>query len=139
LAQKSKRLANKRETQQRDTNIYDVLIKLIDETYALINSGNIIGIIAIIVLFILYKLPPENIDAHVKSIVSLLSSDKYYIIPLGGLLAFSVSINIYQRNVYKLEIKRLVEDRSALMHGKEKGELTTLQQHHSSNFNIENT
>ncbi|MCG6551569.1 MAG: hypothetical protein L7F77_04525 [Candidatus Magnetominusculus sp. LBB02] len=139
MGEESKKSAKKRKTQGKNTNMYDFLINLTDKTYDLINSGNIIGIAVVILLFILYKLSSDSINEHVRAMIALLASEKFYMIPLFMLLLFSVSINIYQRKIYKLEIKRLTDLRSTIIHGRETGELTTLQEHTSIDFNIEET
>lgn len=120
--------------QPQPTNIYDVLINLTNKIYDIVNSGNIIGIIAVIFLLIIWKLPPEYINAHLSTIISLFTAEKYYIIPMGSVLSFSVFINFYQRSTYREEIKRLTENRKTLVHGKENGTLKELPDHVSSQY-----
>lgn len=114
--------------------MYDVLINLTNRTYDVLNSGNIFGIIAAIILFIIWKLPPEDINAHVTALLRFFTAEKYYFFPLCGLLSFSVYINFYQRRSYREEIKRHVELRRLLIHGKERGELQELPDHISSKY-----
>ncbi len=53
---------------------------------------------------------------------------------MGGVLSFSVYINFYQKKTYREEIKRHVELRRSLIHGKESGELHELSDHMSSKY-----
>lgn len=135
--------STKRETQkEHPTNVFDVFIHALDIAYGLISSGNIIGLIVLFVLglafFVVYKLPAEYINSHLINLFLLLSNEKYYFIPLSGALLFSVTINIIQKKIYKNEVKRLTDNRSELIHGKEKGEMNQLKKHISSDFDITN-
>jgi len=122
---------------QSKTNINDVFIRLIDAIYDVINSGNIIGIIVVIFFVIIYKLPAENVNEHIKSVINLFTTEKYYIIPLSITLVVSVTVNIYQKKIYQTEIKRLSEIRKFLMHGLENKTLKVLEEHHPSDYKID--
>lgn len=84
-------------------------------------------------------MPPEDLGKQVTIVMVMLANERYYFFPLVVLLLFSVSINFYQRKVYKLEIKRLAEVRKALMHGLSSKEMRPLEKHYSSEYDIEET
>ena len=64
----------------------------------------------------------------------VISAEKYYLVPLTIALTVSLWGNLYQRNKYQGEIKRLTEIRKRLMHGLEKKELKEIKEHKTSNF-----
>ena len=114
-------------------NIYDVLIRLINAVYNLVNSGNIVGVILLYfcvqVFYITQKLSPADLDKYISMIFA---ADYFYIVPLGGALAISIIANFYQARVYKAHIGVLVETRRELMHGLQSGDLQRLKRHTSS-------
>jgi hypothetical protein len=103
----SKKDKEEKDALKKQTNTYDVLIRLIDRTYDILNSGNIIGIIAVIVLLVIWRLPPEQLGKQVETAMNMFTHERFYFVPLLGSLVFSIGINFYQRKIYKLEIKRL--------------------------------
>ena len=118
------------------TNYNDVLIKLIDSVYNLINSGNIVGVILLFFCFQVYyittKLSGEMLDNYLKNVFSI---DFFYFLPLCVALSFSVFVNFYQKKVYKAHINELIETRNRLIHGLKTGELQALKKHNSSGIN----
>jgi hypothetical protein len=119
---------------RRETNMSDVLINLTNRTYDIVNSGNIIGVLAVMLLFIIWKLPAQDINTHVTTLLNFFTNERYYFFPMGGVLSFSVYINFYQKKTHREEIKRHVELRRALIHGRESGELHELPDHVSSKY-----
>lgn len=89
------------------------------------------------VTYVTYKLPPENINAFILMFSKLLTSEKFYIIPGSILLLVSFGANVFQHYYYTKEIKRLVSIRKVLVHGIKAGEMETLPEHSSSEFNID--
>lgn len=122
-----------------ETNIYDVFIRFLDLSYDLIKSGNIIGVIFLIfanvIAILSWKLPPEHISPILFKVFSFFESERYYLFPMTFVLALSLAGNIYQRIVYKREINRLVEYRSAFMHGTSKKGMKKIK-HMSSKFEL---
>lgn len=116
-----------------NANFNDVLIRLINAVYNLINSGNIVGVILLYfcvqVFYITQKLSPADLD---KYIGKLFAYDYFYVLPLGGALVISVIANFYQARVYKKHIAVLVETRRELIHGLQSGDLQRLKRHTSS-------
>ncbi len=114
-------------------NLNDVLIRLIDAVYNLVNSGNIVGIILLYfcvqVFYITQKLSAEALDAHLGKIFAL---DYFYVFPLGGALVLSLAANFYQARVYKRHINTLVNTRKELIHGLQTGDLKRLERHTTS-------
>jgi hypothetical protein len=118
----------------RETNTADVLINLTNKMYDLVNSGNIIGVFLILLLLIVWKLPPQDINSHVTTAMNFFTAEKYYFFPMGGVLSFSVYINFFQKKTYRAEIKRHVELRRELIHGLKSGKLHELPDHTSSKY-----
>ncbi|WP_139173247.1 hypothetical protein [Marinobacter mobilis] len=118
---------------RQGTNLNDVLIRLIDAVYNLVNSGNIVGVILLYfcvqIFYITQKLSAAALDKYLEA---LLSSDYFYIFPLSGALAISLAANVYQSKVYKRHIAILVETRKELIHGLHSGDLKTLKRHTTS-------
>ena len=119
--------------QSRGANFNDVLIKLIDSVYNLVNSGNIVGVILLYfcvqVFFITNKLTEDALDKYIGKIFAF---DYFYIFPLGVALGVSLIANFYQAKVYRRHIETLVETRKELIHGLQAGELKQLKKHASS-------
>lgn len=115
------------------TNLFDVLIKLIDAVYNLVNGGNIVGVILLYfcvqVFYITQKLSAEALDKYLGKIFAL---EYFYVIPLGLALAISLVANFYQAKVYKRHIEMLVQTRKELIHGLQTGELKRLTRHTTS-------
>lgn len=132
---KKRKKAVDKSTRSHLTNKYDFLINLTDALYDTINSGNIIGIIAVIILLIIWKLPPENINTHVTTLTMFITREKYYFVPMGILSCFTVYIIFYQRKIHKEEMRRHADLRFRLIHGRENGELQPLKEHKSSKYN----
>lgn len=133
----------KRATQQKSsgaTNINDVLIKVVESLYNLLNNGNIFGFIVLAfvlqIFYLTYKMPVDILNVYIINLFTYINSEKYYLLPLGIALSFSVTINIIQPKLYKKEIKRLSEERQELMHGRKTGKLKVLSKHTSSKFDI---
>lgn len=120
-----------------ETNKYDVMIRFIDKSYNLLNSGNFIGIIIaaiiILVLYLAHRCSDGFIEASLKSIFDSVHFPSLLVVfPLVA----SVGANYIQHKVYIAEIKRLTQIRKELMHGHEHGSLNKLDNHTSSNFNL---
>lgn len=111
----------------------DVLIRLIDAAYNLVNSGNIVGVILLYfcaqVFYITQKLSADALD---KYLGKLFATDYFYIYPLGGALALSLAANFLQARIYRRHIEILVQTRKELIHGLQTGELKTLKNHGTS-------
>lgn len=128
-------MAKKKNTPRpkQGANLYDVLIKLIDAVYNLINSGNVVGVILLYccvqVFYITQKLSEESLDKYLGKVFAL---DYFYVVPLGGALAISLAANFYQAKVYRRHIEILVETRQALIHGLRVGDLKHLERHTTS-------
>jgi hypothetical protein len=126
---KKKNVAKRRQ----NTNFNDVLIRLIDAVYNLVNSGNIVGVILLYfcvqMFYITQKLSSASLDKYLEALFSI---DYFYVIPLGGALAISVAANFYQAKVYKGHIQALVEVRRELIHGIKSGDLKELKRHTTS-------
>ena len=118
---------------KQGANLYDVLIKLIDAVYNLVNSGNIVGIILLYfcvqVFYITQKLSAEALDTYLGKIFSL---DYFYLFPLGGALTLSLAANFFQARVYRRHVETLVETRKELIHGLQTGDLKRLERHITS-------
>lgn len=130
----------KRELPERAPNIYDLLMRITDAAYDLINNGNILGLLSfgslVFVFFLAHKTPSPDTGKICLEIISLMKTDRFYIFPLGTFLAISFVVNIAQKIVYTAEIKRLTEQRSKLIHGTESGELKPLDDHTPSGFDL---
>lgn len=133
---------NKSENAQsgRRTNGWDACIKLIDALYNLANSGNIIGLmlfgVIVLTFFIIHKLSPDQLNGHLLFMSNILRHEKYYIFPLSTALAFSIVVICVQHRILKKEISRLTEERSQLMHGILSGKLKPIENHQSSEFDL---
>ncbi len=119
--------------QKHQTNFNDVLIKLIDAVYNLVNSGNIVGVILLYfcvqVFYITQKLSAESLDKYLGHFFAI---DFFYLFPLVGLLIISVVTNVIQARVYRRHINSLVETRKELIHGLQSGEMKRLNRHTTS-------
>ncbi|SHN66920.1 hypothetical protein [Desulfovibrio litoralis] len=114
----------------------DVAMVLVRGVLQLINSGNIIGlIIAGFVFdlgFISYKLTPEDSGRVLLTFIDILKFDNlsYILMPAVFVLYFLWSKR--EKNYLKKELKRLAEERTALMLGLKDGTLKPLKQHYPS-------
>lgn len=115
------------------TNFNDVLVKLIDSVYNLVNSGNIVGVILLYfcvqVFYITKKLSAEALDNYIGKVFAI---DYFYLFPLSFALGISLIANIYQAKVYRRHIEVLVTTRKELIHGLQMGEMKKLKKHVSS-------
>lgn len=134
---------------QQGANFNDVLIKGLDVFHDLINSGNIFGFFALIILIIVLalslRLPSESLDSYLRNsttvFIQFLQKEKFYLIPLLALLAVSLKANYSQHKHnqrLRKEISRLAEQRKEIMHGLKQGTMKTLPDHHSSDFELDN-
>jgi hypothetical protein len=125
---------------KKGANFNDVLIKLIDSVYNLVNSGNIVGVILLYfcvqVFYITQKLSEEALDKYLSQIFSY---ELFYVIPLGGALAISLLANYYQRKVYSTHIGILIQTRKELIHGITSGEMHELKSHNTSGIDLGET
>lgn len=119
----------------------DVAIRLIDVIYELLQARNIIGytlfVFTIILFIVAARSPQGSINAAssgLHSVGSFLSSEKFYIFPLGAALAFSVATNCIQHKVYRGHINDLTQHRKFLVHGLQSGKLKPLKDHNSSGY-----
>ena len=129
-----KRRATK--TTVHPTNVWDAVINFTNIAYDLVNSGNIWGLLLLLVFgivgFTIFNLPAEDVSPLVKLLIQpfFKTGTPYYVLLAG--LGFSVYANVLQRVTYKKEIKRLTDIRKTLVHGKETGALKELENHTSS-------
>lgn len=118
---------------EKSTNFNDVLVKLIDSVYNLVNSGNIVGVILLYfcfqVFYITQKLSTEALDKYLERIFSL---DYFYLYPMGAALSLSLVANYYQAKVYRRHIEVLVETRKELIHGLTSGSMKNISNHTTS-------
>lgn len=125
----------------KEYNYADVCIRMIDALYDLAQTGNLVGLILFAVVlwvfFVTYKLPPEAIQRGFGFLGDFLSSERYYIFPLGGALSFSVFVNFYQARIYRSHINDLTDHRKVLVHGLDSGLLQPLRRHSTTSFDIE--
>lgn len=118
----------------------DVFIRLIDAVYDLAQTGNLIALILLAVLgylfYVTYRLESGAIEAAMWGLGSFLSSEKYYFLPMGLALLISLAANIVQAKVYRSHIQELTEHRKMLVHGLTTGDLSPLQNHTTSRFDV---
>jgi hypothetical protein len=130
VAKRKKGVMQKQNTPHKGANFNDVLIKLVDAIYNLVNSGNIAGVILLFLCYqtwyITSKLSADSLDKFITNIFSL---KFYYLIPLVVALSISVSINFFQRAIYKRRINDLIQTRKELIHGLQSSELQVLKRH----------
>lgn len=123
----------RQKTANNGANLNDVLIKLIDSVYNLINSGNIVGVILLYfcvqVFYITHKLSSEALDKYLTQIISL---EFFYVYPLGAVILISVTANLVQVRVYRRHIESLVQTRQELIYGLQTGDLKPLKRHMTS-------
>lgn len=124
----------------KGTNGWDVLLRIVDLTYSLINSGNIIGagFLGFIywLLLISFRMPAEELSPLVQKCFSILQNVQTGYIVLGTALFVSLLANINMYRTYKSEIKRLTKQRQELIHGLKNGWLKEITTHVSCNTDI---
>jgi len=115
------------------TNFNDVLVKLIDAVYNLVNTGNIVGVLLLYVcvqaFYISQKVSQNVIDDFV---MSLLAIDYFYMLPLMLALLVSMFANYFQHKTYKERIADLITIRHELIHGLSAGDLENIKKHSTS-------
>jgi hypothetical protein len=127
---------NNQHHQYAPTNFYDVLIKLINGFYALLNNGNFIGaVIGFILIWIIFVTDKVSQSFLEKMITQALSHNMFYIIPMGFALCFSLFSNYLQAKIYKAHIKTLTDTRKELIHGLKSGEIKHLKRETTSGIN----
>jgi hypothetical protein len=132
----------KKQEENRQRTNQDVIIHIVDTFYNLINSGNFVGVILLFLVLlsflIVWRLPADILGAHVGIILKIFESDRYYLVVLAPTLLASLAGNFIQRKIYKTEIRRLVYLRKLLMHGRKEDLLNALEEHHPSEYDLEN-
>ena len=125
-----------RKTTPSQPNFNAVLIKLIDVTYNLVNSGNIVGVIILYLcaeaMFITHKVSSEALEGYLTKLFSL---QYFHVLPLGVLLMISLVTNVVQAKYYKGHIKMLTQTRKELIHGLQSGQLKHLKIETTSGIN----
>ncbi len=115
------------------TNFYDVLVKLIDAVYNLVNTGNIVGVILLYfcvqAFYISQKVSQNVVD---RFVISLLGLDYFYMLPLVLALLVSLFANYFQHMTYKARIDDLIAIRHELIHGLSAGDLENIKKHSTS-------
>ena len=121
----------------------DVLIKFIDRAYSLCNSGNFVGVLffgMVVIGFIAAaRLSEEHLNTHIGTMLKMLSSEKYYLFPMNGVIIILVIALYLNHRVYTAEIKRLTSGRSRLVHGLEEKTLRPIKEHRSSGVDLDDT
>lgn len=122
------------------TNIFDVLIRIVDVIYNLLNTGNIIGVFLLFfgfeVFFITQKLTPEKLDSYLSKLFEI---ECFFAYPLILALITSVAANIIQKKTYLKHIDDLKETRDKLIYGLKAGDFKKLKQQHSSGISLKET
>lgn len=135
---KTKRQASQQKP--KGANVNDVVIRALDVFYDLANNGQLFALIflvfACILIIVAFRMPTENLDIYIKQVFLFFQSAQYPVTLLSVCLLFSITINIQQARIYKLEINRLVEQRQDLVHGKNSGTLNVLETHSTSDFQL---
>ena len=128
MARKSKaRSRNKRRPENRSTNIYDVLIRIVDALYNLTNNGNFVGVVILCVLAYVFYVTGKVSQGFLEAtIIEILSNEIFYLFPLGLTLSVSVTANFLQAKYYKSHIRTLTETRKELIHGLNSGQMKHL-------------
>ncbi|WP_277656507.1 hypothetical protein [Seleniivibrio woodruffii] len=132
---------DKKSHPDKQTNFWDFLINFTDKLFELFRSGYLSGAILlaffIIIVILVIKLPSAPLIIFISSFFNFLSEEKFYVFPLCALIFIMIYWCIRQRNEYKKEIKRLQNIRKELMHGLNSGELKTLSNHNSCDFDFD--
>ena len=136
MAKKKNTGKPQQQSDNHPTNVWDAVIAFLNISYDLLNSGNIFGLLLLlmfgVVAISLFKMPDEHIKPFIEFLVSpFFKVGATYYVLFGG-VAFSIYGNVYQRVSYRKEIKRLTDIRKELVHGKKSGELKEIENHTSS-------
>lgn len=125
----------------KPTTNQDVVIHVVDTFYNLINSGNFVGVIFLFIILlsflIAWRIPPDSLSNHVGTLLKIFESDRYYLFVLLPTLVASLIGNFVQKKIYKTEIRRLIYLRKLLMHGRKEEILKALEEHHPSDFDLD--
>ena len=123
----------------KSTNIWDVLLSIVNNIFALLNNGKIFPaiLLAIIVAFlkIIFSMSNEELTSCV---VSFLASDETILVGIGLFALFIISNGIWivlyrnKKKLYLEEIQRLTQNRSELLHGRERSDSPLLNTHTST-------
>ena len=144
MAKQGKRRVRKAPQKQKKqgTNFYDVAIRFIDALYDLAQTGNLIGLILfgfiVWTFYVTSKVSSTALEGFLGGIGNFIVSESFYLLPLTSALIVSVFANFIQARVYRSHIQDLSEHRKNLVHGLNSGDLKTLEEHHSSDFDIKN-
>lgn len=125
---------------KKGANGWDVLLRIIDLTYSLLNSGNIIG--AVILGFIVWllmvtlRMPEGDLSPFVHRLLDILqyanAGNAFLLFALG----VSLVANVLMYKTYKAEIKRLIKTRQELIHGLDTGNFKSIEEHVSCDTDI---
>lgn len=109
----------------KSTNIWDVLLSIVNNIFALLNNGKIFPaiLLAIIIAFlkIIFSMSNEELTSCV---VSFLASDETILVGIGLFALFIISNGIWivlyrnKKKLYLEEIQRLTQYRSELLHAR---------------------
>lgn len=139
---RSKARQNASNQKHVSTTIWDAIIRFLDLLNDLFKTGNIYGVfillLFLIVVIILTKQTSDQNHHYILLILNIFSQEKFYLIPIVFLQSFSIAVIVYQYRTYKKEICRLTALRQKLIHGIADGTLQALENHASSNFDLEN-
>ncbi|MDX9963547.1 hypothetical protein [Desulfobacter postgatei] len=126
--------------QEKETNGWDVLLRVVDLTYSLLNSGNIIGAILLGFIFwllmVTFRMPEGDLSPFIHRILDILQHASTGNIILISALGVSLISNRLTYKTYKAEIKRLIELRYNLIHGLDNGSLKSIENHTSCDTDI---
>lgn len=128
------RVIDEREHSEKSTtNVWDFGIEVVRTFRILVSSGQTWTAFAFLLLIGFYFKIDEKTTNHViKTVFNILANDRFYLLPLIGGYCILIPIYHHRKKVDKAEIDRLTEERSMLMHGRDKGELKPLKRHTSS-------
>ncbi|MBF0344803.1 MAG: hypothetical protein HQL06_11295 [Nitrospirae bacterium] len=128
-------------TEEKAKTWTDVAYRLMDGIFELINSGNILAAVVVLVFLCIMiaemRAPEGEIGRIMNKIIDIFVKDRFYIFPLLILLSVSMLANGLMYKTYTKEIKRLTEVRKRLIHGIESGNLKQYEDHKSSGFDLD--
>lgn len=123
----------------KSTNVWDVLLSIVNNIFALLNNGKIFPaiLLAIIIAFlkIIFSMSNEELTSCV---VSFLGSDETILVGIGLFALFIISNGIWivlyrnKKKLYLEEIRRLTQYRSELLHSRERLDSPLLNTHTST-------
>lgn len=128
----------------KQTNIFDVMIALMNGFLSLFKIEKVICILVIYLIardFVIIKKVNDvndvkNLLIDTRIIEKIIDSNDILTIVLGCSVVFLIVIILmiifFYRSIYVKEIDRLVEERSELMHGLNNGDMEKVNVHHSS-------